>query len=238
MIKYGSVPIGDDDPGKLRKARIQEHTDKETALNRTRSSSLGNNGKPLSGWLTVRRQFLSSNDAPIVPTTINASPLDAPSTDGEDSPIVSDDASIRSGVSSTPSQAPSNSTYSARIAQTYRQVMESRQKKDAVPKEFFFAVLKGSVLFLYDDEAQSECAAAIGVDKYVATMESSEGGSFKGKDAEMFSKRNALVLRVCDQEKKGTAALTKTMGLGEKDEEAEKDVETAPWFLFSKSNSK
>lgn len=120
--------------------------------------------------------------------------------------------------------------------------MESRQKKDPTPKEYLFAVLKGTVLFLYEDEQQEECVAAIGVNKYLVGMEGKEGGRWKGKDAEMFAKRNALVLRVVEKEggKAGLPVLAKGMAAGGEvsQKEEEKEMESAPWFLFSKSNTK
>ncbi len=102
-------------------------------------------------------------------------------------------------------------------------------KKDVPPKEFFYCVLKGSVLFLYDDEAQSDCVAAIGVDNYMVNVEGSDGEPFKGKDAEMFSKRTGLVMRIAEDREKGLPVLVMKGMEGD---------ENAPWFLFTKSNIK
>jgi hypothetical protein len=139
--------------------------------------------------------------------------------------------------------APTAATsYSARIAQTYRQVMEARQaRRTDPPKEYYYCVLKSSVLFLYEDEGCGECVAAIGVDRYRVGIENVEGKKrWEGKDAEMFAKRNGIVLRL-DKEKDGGGmpALAKGMaGVEGGNGEAEKDMEAQPWFLFSKSNTK
>ena len=273
VLTYGSVPIGDADPAKRDKAALQDQAEKDAALERVRSRSHGPGGgggsgnKPLSGWLTVRRQFqpiaqsssIFTSNSPTTDLTGAELPDDDINGDkdkeGDNGSNSKDDTnSVKSG-SSTPTPAPA--TYSARIAQTYRQMVEARQsKKDSPPKEFFWCVLKGSVLFLYEDEAQSECIAAIGVDKYMVGVETSEGGKFTGKDAEMFAKRNACVLRILEKEKtnggnghgngegkEGLPVLAKGMeagavaGGGEKADE-EREMENAPWFLFSKSNTK
>jgi hypothetical protein len=252
VYKYGSVPIGDADPSKRLKAEIQSRSEREEILEKD-AAKTAPLVKPLSGWLTVRRQF-----APYVTSSSiflpNTTTPETASAEPEESPQERDDVSIRSTTStpvpaSTGSQTPSSpaggtnappTTYSARIASTYRQMMETRQKKESPPKEFLFCVLKGQVLFLYEDEAQSECVAAIGVDKYVVGIEGKEGGKFVGKDAEMFAKRNAIVLRMEDKEqsngKDGMPNLAK--GMEGKEEEESKEVEGAPWFLFSKSNTK
>lgn len=273
VLTYGSVPVGDDDPAKRVKAQLQAENEREELVEKEKNKAATSTGpvKPLSGWLTVRRQFApAANTSSIfLPTTTTTSTpntnianskvdigsLDVP-TDGEDSSVDKDDISLKSGTSTpNPIGTPSSSataasivaptTYSARIAQTYRQVMESRQKKETAPKEYLFGVLKGSVLFLYEDEAQSECVAAIGLERYIVGVEGKEGGRFEGKDAEMFAKRNAVVLRVWEggkDGKNGLPVLTKGMGTGvggdAGQKEDAKEAESAPWFLFSKSNTK
>lgn len=222
-------------------------------------------GKPLSGWLTIRRQFApyQSTSSIFLPSTTTPTSTAPPSTSeflgdsdahhggGTDdgSTQDKDGMSLASGTSTPGSATPSNlstaaslavpTTYSARIANTYRQVMEARQKRESAPKEYFFCVLKGSVMFLYEDEAQAECVAAITVDKYIVGVENSEGGRFMGKDAEMFAKRNAVVLRISEDRegKAGLPVLVKGIG-AEGSKELERELEAAPWFLFSKSNTK
>lgn len=137
------------------------------------------------------------------------------------------------------------STMSGRIAQTYRSMVEARAARTAPPKEYFFCVLKGSVLFLYEDEEQSDCVAAIGIDKYSTSVETPLG-RFEGKEGEMFAKRNAVVLRIyptpSEEGKKGLPVLVKGMGMGmgtgERDKVEEMEMENAPWYLFAKSNTK
>lgn len=205
--------------------------------------------KPLSGWLTVRRQFqpYNANTSIFAPSmAVSTSNTGIAHVETEEEPTDKDDASIRPGgasqtTSSTATAVPT--TYSARIAQTYRQMVEARQKKEAPPKEYLFAILKGNVLFLYEDEAASDCVAAIGLNKYVVGVEGKDGGRFEGKDAEMFAKRNAIVIRIYEKDrdaKDGVPALTKGTGTGagEGGHEDEKESESAPWFLFSKSNTK
>lgn len=260
VLTYGSVSIGDPDPAKLQKAALQEESEKDATVEAAKASTgLNGNGKPLSGWLTVRRQFGPSGSGGLVTASAIAPSNDAPGTtlDSSSSPSsetgaerdIKGDArseySVKSGSgTATPTSTISTTapiTYSARIAQTYRQMVEARQSKSAAaPKEYLFCVLKGSVLFLYEDEAQAECVAAIGVDKYDVGVEGSHGGRFDGKDAEMFAKRNAVVLRVLDTEGTGLPVLAKGMkadGAGSQVSET-KDIEALPWFLFSKSNTK
>ena len=217
VLTYGSTPIGDSDPDKLVKARLQHDEEKKEQL--SKSQSAGAN-RALSGWLTIRRQFKpTSSGVSSIFTSNRSADLNGVDTHHEDK---EEEAKSTSGNGAT-------TTYSARIAQTYRQMVEARQaKKDSPPKEFFFCVLKGSVLFLYDDEAQSDCVAAIGVDKYVISVERADGELFKGKDAEMFSKRTGLVMRISGKRDKGIPVMVKGMEGDEKD----------PWYLFSKSNNK
>jgi hypothetical protein len=264
-LTYGSTPVGDDDLNKLKKARLQR--DEELREQTERSKVAAATGKPLSGWLTIRRQFSPGEKTASLfsttPTTdLTGAEVDKGSEDGDgegdksqekvsekdkDREKEKDKESVRESGSATPNgpndRSSTPSTYSARIAQTYRQVMEARQKKDAPPKEYFYCVLKGSVLFLYEDEEQSDCVAAIGVDKYVVSVEKkeSEGEKWPGKDAEMFAKRNAVVLRIAegDKAKKGLPVLAKGMQDGEAGTKEEtQEMENAPWFLFSKSNTK
>jgi hypothetical protein len=246
-LTYGSVPIGDPDPEKTHKAELQQQHEREELLEKGKAAL----GKPLSGWLTVRRQFqpTTANTSIFMPNIGMSNPEDATiglEKEKDDNVSEGDDVSIKSGIS-TPANSGAQAgtgtptTYSARIAQTYRQMVESRQKNNTPPKEYFFCVLKGQVLFLYEDEAQSECVAAIGVDKYTIGVEGKDGGAFTGKDAEMFAKRNAIVMRICEAEgadKEGLPMLSKGMTTTEESKEEAMEKEHAPWFLFAKSNTK
>ena len=264
--KYGTIPIGDSDPSKLEKQRLQSQSELDEYLSSTSSSP--NSTKPLSGWLTVRRQFKPTKDSSALFSTTT------PTTDltgaEVDDASVKDDLSIAESASATSVEAGSSktggaqtgagggsSTYSQRIAQTYRNVMDAREaRKSATPKEYFFVVLKGSVLFLYEDENQTNCVAAIGVSKYDVAIETPQG-AFKGKDAEMFAKRNCIVLKIHEPPKagglpvlakgmEGPGATDDDQKEGKKDKDKEKsgdkmdldEMESAPWYLFSKSNTK
>jgi len=223
VLTYGSTPIGDSDPDKLKKASLQHEAEKDEQVARARA---GSSSRALSGWLTVRRQFKpTSSGVTSIFTSARTTDLSGAKVPSEEK---EEDAKPLNGAPTT---------YSGRIAHTYRQMLEARQaKKDSQPKEFFFCVLKGSVLFLYDDEAQSDCVAAIGVDKYLVSVEPSTGERFKGKDAEMFSKRTGLVMRLAEKvgkEKSGLPVLVKGI-----DGEDEREMENAPWFLFTISNIK
>lgn len=201
--KYGTTPIGDDDISKGRKAVLQheeeraETDDKNTEIvEKGVESEKKSAPKPLAGWMTVRRTFKPTS------TPISTS------TEGE----------------TEHDQEEHSTTYSSRIAQTYRSVMEARAaRRDGVPKDYYFCVLKGAVLFVYEDQDQSDVVAAIGVDKYLVGIENGDG-VFEGKDAEMFAKRNAIVMRL--QETEGLPVLGKGVD------------EVEPWFLFSKSNTR
>ncbi|WVQ65855.1 uncharacterized protein L199_004033 [Kwoniella botswanensis] len=247
VYKYGSVPIGDPDPFKVEKAELQGQEEKDEQIGKSKTlTSMGD--KPISGWLTVRRQFkplsAGAGSKNAIATGTSAESADEAEhgeleKEGEKRDT---ESIITSGSTTSTATTPSNnnpSTYSARIAQTYRSMVESRaSRKEPVPQEFFFCVLKGSVLFLYEDESQSNCVAALGVDQYTVRIEREDGKRFKGKDAEMFSKRNAVVLRVAKGvEKKGLPLVSKDTQVGS-EEGKERELENKPIFLFTKSNIK
>ncbi|WWD04793.1 hypothetical protein V865_002864 [Kwoniella europaea PYCC6329] len=245
VYKYGSVPIGDADPFKVEKAELQGQEEKDEQLEKSKTlTSMGD--KPVSGWLTVRRQFkplsAGAGSKNAIATGTSAESADeAEHGELEMEGEKGDTESIITSGSTTSTATSNNnpSTYSARIAQTYRSMVESRaSRKEPVPKEFFFCVLKGSVLFLYEDESQSNCVAALGVDQYTVRIEREDGKRFKGKDAEMFSKRNAVVLRVAKGvEKKGIPLVSKDTQVGSEEGKG-RELENKPIFLFTKSNIK
>lgn len=72
-----------------------------------------------------------------------------------------------------------------------RSILDSRSKdpKKSRPKDAFFAVLKGSVLFLYDDEAMTDCHAALELSSHKAEI-----WPLGLQDGELFTKRNAIKL--------------------------------------------
>lgn len=251
---YGSVPIGDGDPDKLVKARIQEEADREEQLAQSKNAAvLGSTTKQICGYLTVKRQFDTSSGSIFAlgnnSTDMSGGELNKLDVEGLDPKVIEGAIHAETAAHGQPSGGSAPSTYSQRIAQTYRSVMDARSKKAGDVKDMYYCVLKGSVLFLYDTEEQKECLAAIGVDKYIVGMETSEGGKFSGRDSEMFNKRNALVLRLADTKtdeengsKKGLPVLAKGMNSeGVKDgseQNVTHDMENRPWFFTLKQSIK
>jgi len=133
-----------------------------------------------------------------------------------------------------------------------RSILDSRSKdpKKSRPKDMYFAVLKGSVLYLYEDEAMSECHAALELSSHDVRIW--PGGLL---DAELFTRRNAILLQAM-QDAHALPSVTKAMKLGhdevedtaqsnEVDEMEIKKVQEAereeafdfstPWYIFVRS---
>lgn len=216
VMTYGSVPVGDADLGKLDKQRLIEEDEKEKA--KPAAQKTGQQGPTISGWLTVRRTFKRHPNASLFAPKAGSGLLGGAMTEkeGDDAASTNDGASVYSDSGSAPKVEPVKTTYWAKIQQTSREVYEARKARQSAnpPKDFYYAVLKGSVLFLYEDEQQLECVAAIGMDKYEVKMCTKEG-EFTGKDAEMFAKRNAITLKLAAGERKGLPALVKGMQDGD-----------------------
>ena len=133
-----------------------------------------------------------------------------------------------------------------------RSILDSRSKdpKRSRPKDMYFAVLKGSVLYLYEDEAMSECHAALELSSHKVLIW--PDGLL---DAELFTKRNAILLQAT-QDAQALPSLTKEMKFGhdevedipqsnEMDDKEIKKVQEAereeafdfstPWYIFVRS---
>jgi hypothetical protein len=223
------------------------------------------NGR-VSGWLIVRRQYKPSKEG-ILFTNATTDLTGAQAQKRQEKKLSEDTASIRSGregedddpkldadaastmtIDSGSGSVNSNKAGAASTASQRSWVQAARQtltlpKREAPAKERFYCVLKGSVLYLYEDEKQSDALAVLAVDRFNVTIETS-GGRFNGKDGEMFAKKNAIVMRLWQGEKdsvhKGTSMPVLAKGMtGEVDRthEGNNDMEKAPWYLMSKNNS-
>ncbi|EJD45778.1 hypothetical protein AURDEDRAFT_103528 [Auricularia subglabra TFB-10046 SS5] len=139
-----------------------------------------------------------------------------------------------------------------------RNFLDARSKdpKRARPKDTFFVVLKGSVLYLYEDEAMAECWAALDVSMHRVSIY--PDGLL---DGELFAKRNAICLSPQDATPREMPSVTKEMASGNAAEDAKEGTtkphelaaldeaaanrEAAreeafdprtPWFIFVRSN--
>ena len=148
-----------------------------------------------------------------------------------------------------------------------RSILDSRSKdpKRSRPRDMWYVVLKGKVLYLYEDEGMTECEAVIELGGHEVTIYP-EGLP----DGELFTKRNAICLR--PKLEKGMPSVTREMQLSsqnvdekveernglnskrkqkEKEKEKERLIElekqrelareeasdpSTPWFIFMRSS--
>lgn len=236
--------------------------DKSTKEEKDAPASTANSR--VSGWLIVRRQYKPSKEGILF---TNATTDLTGAQKRQEKKLSEDTASVRSGqdgeddepkldadaasIMTTDSGSGSINSNKPGAASTASQrswVQAARQtltlpKREAPAKERFYCVLKGSVLYLYEDEKQSDALAVLAVDRFHVTVETS-GGRFSGKDGEMFAKKNAVVMRLWEGEKdkvdKGISMPVVARGMtgeADRDHEGNNDMEKAPWFLMSKNNS-
>ena len=99
-----------------------------------------------------------------------------------------------------------------------RTLLDSRSAHARRAEDAYFAVLKGATLYLYEDEAMSECTAAIDVARCHVRVFPEEGLL----DGELFAKRNALIIREveCDENEQSVGSSS---------------TQSAPWFIFFRS---
>ncbi|KIK70501.1 hypothetical protein GYMLUDRAFT_65730 [Collybiopsis luxurians FD-317 M1] len=143
------------------------------------------------------------------------------------------------------------STFDGGYVNLVRSFLDARSKdpKRSRPKDMWYVVLKGQILYLYEDEAMTECEAAIQLGSHNVVVYP-EGLL----DGELFTKRNALCLKP-KQDVKAMPSLTREMKLNDKEEGGKgKDGEKArkvaearaaareqalnsqtPWFIFVRS---
>ncbi|KAH9825353.1 putative integral membrane protein conserved region-domain-containing protein [Melampsora americana] len=129
-------------------------------------------------------------------------------------------------------------TYMGMLTNSYRSFMDQRSKdpKRSRPKDQFYTVLKQNVLFLYEDEDQLDCAAAIEVTLYDTLLYPDAG-----PDGELYVKRRAICLRPQSQSLSNEST-NKDNKCPESPPETgvlhERQIagRPLPWFIFTKDN--
>ncbi|KAK2461495.1 hypothetical protein APHAL10511_005958 [Amanita phalloides] len=181
-------------------------------------------------------------------------PSDAGISDGRVSLETNDAPRTRKGwliVRRTFEEQPNDSGY----VNFMRTFLDARTKdpKRSRPKDMWYVVLKGKVLYLYEDEGMMECEAAIELSGYDVIVYP-EGLL----DGELFARRNSICIRPkpsssgktmpgvsrdVKQEKEDPEAKAEQSGPTPKKKERarerslERDDIAAPWFMFIRSNT-
>ncbi|WVF69246.1 hypothetical protein IAT40_004022 [Kwoniella sp. CBS 6097] len=193
---------------------------------------------PMSGQLTIRRQYAPNSfgsgglfsSSPVI-----AEPTPEPGAPNDDNGGPRDRSENSSlHTNATINTTATTATYASRLSQTYRSMVEAKNARfPSGSKDTFYCVLKGRVLFIYGNESQTNCLAALGVDNYVVSIEKDDG-PFDGKDGQMFTKRSAIVLRAKRREGVALPALTRGM---QAEQGEEREIEMKPFYITVKPNT-
>lgn len=140
---------------------------------------------------------------------------------------------------STENGVPKRSNYST-VATAFRVATNYASGKKEMPKDLFYIVVKGHILYVYESEARASCLVALDISRFDVAMEDKEG-AFTGLEGKMFAKRHSLVMRRAPEDdakeskRRGLAVVTADMS--DLDDGADADNEMLPWFFFSKANT-
>ena len=126
--------------------------------------------------------------------------------------------------------------YASQLVTGYRNFMDARSKDAAARKpkpqpsrERFYCVLKQRTLFLYDNQDQVDCWAAVDLSAHKVVIYPEDGA-----DGELFVKRNAITLVASSGEGQSPLAAHRP------NEDLTHDLSSTkllPWFIFTQVNS-